>query len=182
MKRNFFLTACMVSIIFCNAQETERKVVRSKNGDKEEFYVLKSDNTIKHGEYEKSSEFSHVIGTYKNGLRDGLWTEYSKGSKFRSRGSYINNERVGVWKFYNWEGELEQEYNFTTKELISDILLEGMKQRSFRVIKGTDTTFTELERPPIYLTGKTRMQTALMKGSQIGIILRLTRASGNIIV
>jgi antitoxin component YwqK of YwqJK toxin-antitoxin module len=136
------LTLFISSIILvgiCQAQETERKVVRAKNGDKEEFYVLKSDNNIRHGEYEKKGYFSHVIGTYKNGMRDGLWTEYSNGSKLRSKGTYANNERIGVWKFYSWEGELEQEYDFTTRELLSDHLLEGMKTRRFKVVKGTDT-------------------------------------------
>ncbi|RYZ25169.1 MAG: hypothetical protein EOO10_18975 [Chitinophagaceae bacterium] len=170
------------SLNFCYGQETERKVIRSKNGDKEEFFVLKSDNSIKHGEYEKKGNYSHVIGSYKNGLRDGMWTEYSTGSRLRSKGSYVNNERVGLWKFYSWEGELEQEYNFSTKELISDNLLDGMKARKFSVIKGNDTLLTLLERPPLYITGKTRMQSALTKGSQIGIILRLTQVSGNVVV
>jgi len=172
----------LLLVIHLNAQETERKVIRSKNGGKEEFYVLKSDNNIKHGSYERKSEFSRIIGEYKNGLKEGMWTEYSKGSRLRSRGAYNNNEQTGIWKFYNWEGELEQEYNFTTKELVSDILLEATKERLFKVLRGADTIFTAVERPPLYIGGKTKMQSALMRGSQIAILLRLTRASGKVII
>jgi hypothetical protein len=182
MTRQVLLVFFSIALSFCHAQEIERKVKYSKNGDKETFYVLKSDNNVLHGSYEKKGAFSHVTGTYKNGLKDGLWTEFSTKSKLRSRGAYANNVRVGIWKFYNWEGELEQEFNFTTNELVSDNLLEVLKERKFKIIKGTDTLFTFLERPPVYITGKTRMQSALTKGSQIGIILRLTQASGNVIV
>ncbi|HVG15990.1 MAG TPA: energy transducer TonB [Chitinophagaceae bacterium] len=176
------ISVLFLTITVCHAQETERKVKRSKNGDKEEFYVLKSDNDVMHGSYEKKGNNSSVSGTYKNGLKDGVWTEFSKGSRLRSRGKYLNNEQVGLWKFYNWEGELEQEYDFSTRQLLSDFLLASMKERKFRVIKGSDTIVTFLERPPIYLTGKTRMQSALTKGSQIGLILMLTKASGKVIV
>jgi len=182
MKRLLALATFFACLNFTYGQETERKVKRSQNGDKEEFYVLKSDNNILHGSYEKKGSYTSVSGMYKNGLRDGLWTEHSTGNKLRSRGMYNENIRVGIWKFYNWEGELEQEYDFTTKELISDQLLEGMKARKFKVIKGSDTIATLLERPPVYLTGKSRMQSALTKGSQIGILLRLTQASGNVVV
>ena len=164
------------------AQETERKVVYAKNGDKEEFYVLKSDNNVRHGSYEKKASFSHVIGNYNNGLKDGVWTEFSSGSKLRSRGAYRNDVRIGLWKFYNWEGELEHEFDFSKNELVSDVLLEGMKARKFKVIKGADTILTYLERPPVYITGKTKMQSALTKGSQIALILRLTQASGNVVI
>jgi len=181
MKTNLLLFFLLFSFL-CFAQETERKVKYAKNGDKEEFFVLKSDNNVMHGSYEKKGSFSHVLGTYNNGLKDDVWTEFSTGSKLRSRGRYLNNERVGLWKFYNWEGELEQEYNFSTKELVSDNLLNGMKDRRFRVIKGNDTISIFLERPPVYITGKTKMQSALTKGSQIAIILRLTQASGNVII
>ena len=171
-----------ISVITC-AQETIRKVNRLPNGDKEEFYVLKSDHKIMHGNYEKKGSFSHVTGTYDNGLKDGLWTEFSTGSKLRSTGVYSKNERVGDWKFYDWEGELEQEFNFTGNELIYDRLVEGMKARKFKVIKGADTLISFLERPPVYITGKTKMQSALTKGqgATLALILR-SGASGDVVV
>ena len=172
----------LLSVTGIYAQETERKKNRLKNGDVEEFFVLKSDNSVRHGSYERKGEFNRTIGEYKNGLKEGMWTEYSKGSRLRSRGAFTNNVQTGVWKFYNWEGELEQEYNFTTKELVSDILLEATKERAFKVLRGSDTIFTVVERPPLFIGGKSRMQSALMRGSQIAILFRLTQASGKIIV
>lgn len=182
MKKLFALTVLFALMRICDAQETVGKVKYSKNGDKEIFSVLKSDNNVLHGSYEKKGNYSSVTGTYKNGLKDGLWTEYSTGSRLRSQGVYVNDVRVDLWKFYNWQGELEQEFNFTTKELVSDNLLEGMKQRKFKIIKGNDTLVGFLERPPVFIGGKTKMQSALTKGSQIATILRLTQASGNVVV
>lgn len=177
-----FATLLILSVNNLAAQDIERKVVRSKNGNKEEYYVLKSDENILHGSYERKGPESQIIGEYNNGKKVGIWTEYSSGNKLRSRGEYADNARVGLWKFYNWEGELEQEFNFTTKELVSDNLLESLKSKRFAVIKGMDTVAMLLERPPLYITGKTRMQSALTKGSQIALILRLTRATGNVVV
>jgi protein TonB len=167
-----------------NAQETVRKVNRLANGDKEEFYVLKSDHKILHGNYEKTGSFSRVTGTYNNGLKEGAWTEFSTGTRLRSVGDYSKNERVGIWKFYDLEGELEQEFNFSTNELIYDRMLESMKARKFKVIKGDDTLLAFLERPPVYITGKTKMQSALTKGKGpvLALLFRVGGASGNVVV
>jgi antitoxin component YwqK of YwqJK toxin-antitoxin module len=182
MRKIPLLTFLLITTVLCKAQETERKVKYSKNGDKEEFYVLKSDNNVLHGSYEKKGSYSSVTGTYNNGHKNGVWTEFSTGSKLRSRGSYDNDVRVGLWKFYDWSGELEQEFDFSTRQLISDNLLEGMKKRKYKVIRGADTPFTFLERPPLYIGGKTKMQSALTKGSKISYLLQLTKATGNVII
>jgi len=62
---------------------------------KEVYYVLKSDKNVRHGEY----------------LRYGL----NKG--IGEKGRYDMNQRVGIWEFYNSEGELEQKYNYTDRKV-----------------------------------------------------------------
>ena len=180
--KNILFFSLLILPALSPAQEIVKKVNRLNNGDKEEFYVLKSDKKILHGPYEKKGQFSHVTGTYNNGLKEGTWTEFSTGDKLRSTGTYLKNERVGLWKFYNWEGILEQEFDFTTKELIYDKLLASMKEREFKVIKGTDTISVFLERPPVYITGKTRMQSALTKGSLLSEIFKMGTDPGNVII
>ena len=182
MKNVKFLFSLLLLSSLSYAQETVRKINRLQNGDKEEFYVLRSDKKIMHGAYEKKGSFSHVTGNYNNGLKDGTWTEFLPGDKLRSVGAYSKNERVGLWKFYTWEGVLEQEFDFTKRELIYDRLLENMKARKFNVINGADTINTFLERPPVYITGKTRMQSALTKGTSPAQVFRLGMVSGNVII
>lgn len=55
-----------------------------------EYYVLKSDEKIKEGTYKK----------------------ISKGTVITS-GEYHNNERVGIWKVYDYKGEVDVEINYT---------------------------------------------------------------------
>ena len=49
MKWLLALATFLACLNFTYGQETERKVKRSQNGDKEEFHVLKTNNNISGG-------------------------------------------------------------------------------------------------------------------------------------
>jgi periplasmic protein TonB len=164
----------------CVAQETTRIVNNSQNGDHEEYYVLSSDKKIRQGSYERKTAFYHVEGFYADGKKEGMWTEYSKRSRLLSRGKYSKGERVGLWKFYNEDGELEQEFDFDNKKMVSDNLLSALKEKVFLVYKGGDSLSTLLDMPPLYIGGKTKMQLALSKNSNLPLIAMLTKTIGKI--
>jgi TonB family protein len=178
MKEVLFLLF-MVSVKLCCAQETSRKIIYSKNGDREIYYVLASNNKLRHGSYEKKVGQARLEGHYTNGKKDGIWTEYSKKNRLKSVGRYVNDEPVGLWKFYDWSGELEQEYDFGTGELVSDVLLPDLKERPFKIIKGADTLYSVLERPPVYIGGKTNMQSDMMRNYRMPLVL-LAKLSGSV--
>jgi len=77
-------------------QDTKKKTVSNDYPPfKETFYVLKSDQETKHGEYKK---------TY-----GGLSV----------KGQFNNNKKIGVWEYYDRSGQLEQKIDFSTNKVIS---------------------------------------------------------------
>jgi periplasmic protein TonB len=60
---------------------------------KEVFYVLEADNTVKTGAYKK----------------------YFSNNQVAEQGQHEANQRVGTWHYYNLQGGMEQQYNWTSK-------------------------------------------------------------------
>ncbi len=137
------------------AQETKKIIFspdfRAKD-TKEIFYVLKSDTFYKQGLYQKITNKNVVIinGYYINDQKDSLWTEFNFEGKIKlSEGNYHKNKKVNVWEFYNLKGELEQKYDFTKNEIV----FFKKEEKEYKVIIGTDTIKTKLERQPLYIGG-----------------------------
>ncbi|MGD1958877.1 MAG: TonB family protein [Fulvivirga sp.] len=78
------------------AQKTKKITVKSDYPlFKETFYVLKSDETVKNGEYKKE-------------IRGSLL----------KKGNYQNNKRTGVWEYYNLNKELMHKINLDDSALV----------------------------------------------------------------
>lgn len=123
---------------FIFAQKTKK--VRDKENDAI-YYVLKSDEATKHGEY-KLISYNNVVlakGYYKYGVQDS------------------------IWEYYDLEGKLVQKYDFTKKELIYYFLPEEEKSKKYKVINGAESIETTLSRPPLYLGGKDNLTFNLVK-------------------
>jgi antitoxin component YwqK of YwqJK toxin-antitoxin module len=93
------------------AQQT-RIITKQTNGYNEEYTVLKSDKSIRHGSYVKYRKpfNTYVIlesGNYSNGQKDGLWQTFTDGSpsgvarnSIREKGIYVNGKKNGTWTYY----------------------------------------------------------------------------------
>jgi antitoxin component YwqK of YwqJK toxin-antitoxin module len=57
------------------------------------------------------------IQTYKNGKRHGAVVVYHPNGALNYSGDYQDDERIGIWKFYNEAGELIKTENFTEKQI-----------------------------------------------------------------
>ena len=74
---------------------------RLKDKKEEHFYV----NGKKEGhsiEWYVDGKISHE-GNYKDDLKEGLWTEFSREGQ-KSIGQYINDKKEGEWKWYDPNG------------------------------------------------------------------------------
>jgi hypothetical protein len=142
---------------FLFAQET--KLVTRKHKDhttKEVFYVLKSRKSVKQGNYQLLGYQNAVLinGYYNLGLKDSIWTEhYWGGTKMKSKGAYSSDKKIGVWEYYDFNGELEQQYDYSGSKLIFASNIELQKDKMFTVINGNDTIETKLDHGPIYIGG-----------------------------
>ena len=158
-KTILILLATLPTLVF--GQETKKVTVESsRTATKEVYFVLLSDGKTKEGSYQKLGYKDAVLinGSYKSGLKDGMWTMYRWGGKIKtSQGTYSEDKRIGVWEFYNYKGEVEQKYDFTKNEIVDFKLDDKEKKKEYRIIKGTDTTKVILDRPPIYIGGSISM-------------------------
>jgi hypothetical protein len=169
MKKIIYLLSLFPAITL--AQETVNKK-STENGVSEEYYVLKSHKKIKHGSYQKigAGDYPLVQGYYKNNIKDSAWVEYWMPLIIKSKGNYVNNQREGIWEFYNRLGILEQKYDFTKKELVYDHSIEKYKEKLYKVVEGRDTIETKLQTPPLYIGGSTRLQSAVGKGFRVPVL------------
>ncbi len=123
----FFTLICFGSF----SQETKKVV--SKNGNiKEVYYVLKSDNDIKHGEYTKN----------------GLWNT-------KEKGQYELNKKVGIWEFYGSNGELEQKFNYSENKV--EFNVPSKNRLEFFTEQDGVLSTAKLDGFPVFIGGTSKM-------------------------
>ena len=127
-------------------------------GIKEKYHVLESDKNIKEGAYTAytiSDDKLICKGYYKNNLKDSIWNYYSRLNKLAEFGKYLNGEKVGVWNAYDSNDDLEVQFDYTNKKLLTyNRSKSDTANRQYYVINGNDTLKTFLSRPPIFLDGE----------------------------
>jgi protein TonB len=164
LKKSIFIISFIPTILF--GQETKKVTIENENPkSKEVYYVLKSNKSIRHGNFQKFNfnDALQINGYYKNGHKDSIWTEFRWDGKYKkSIGSYFEDKKVGVWEFYNFKGEQEQKYDFTKNEIIFFKLDDKEKIKEYRVINGSDSIKTILDRPPLYIGGSLTMAETLV--------------------
>jgi protein TonB len=96
--RKWILCLLGFATAYGHAQEKLTRVVDNDKASKltEIYYVQKSENAVKQGEYT-------LIGFDK---------------KVYVSGKYVNNQRTGVWKFYGNSGELTRQFDFDKDSLV----------------------------------------------------------------
>jgi protein TonB len=138
-------------------KETKRKLILSTNPDiKELFYVLKSDPEIRHGTYKMTFKDRTIVeGYYTNGLRDSIWNQYDEHGKLKMTGNFSNDKRIGSWKFFDNLKNLEQEIDYTNHAVL--FYKTKFAQYPFKIIDGSDTLVSVLDRPPLFIGGSSRV-------------------------
>jgi protein TonB len=156
MKKIILSLICVIPFVV-SGKETKKVVIEYiYPAYKEIFYVLKSDSTVKHGPYRMVLSGKILIdGSYKMGMKDSLWIQQNEKGKLRFRGFYAENRRVGIWEFNDEKGEPEQKLDFTNNQII--LYRSKLIGHTFRLHSGTDSTYSLLDRPPLYLGGMSRI-------------------------
>ena len=187
MCKNFIvLILGLICFGFSADAQTKSVVVESKDTNlKEKYYVLKSDNTIKQGEYAAYSLFWGGLlfeGFYDHNKKDSLWKYYGFGQKLGESGYYKDDNKTGVWTAYDYDGQLQVKYDFTNQKLIFYKPSEKDTAKMFYVINGTDTVKKLLEQPPIYLDGGARFSRTLVSQLKYPAVARENNVSGKVII
>jgi TonB family protein len=107
-------------------QELKRIVKKFEHSDQisEIYFVLKSDKTVKHGEfvsYFRCSENDEVLlkngvknredfikqkGYYTGGKKEGVWVEFENKTDMDS-GKYSDGKRIGIWNSYKGKDKVK---------------------------------------------------------------------------
>lgn len=151
------MTLCLLSF----GQEVVKMEKNTRYG-RATFYVLKSDMTTKHGEYNITSnsivqgndgKTLIIEGNYSNGKKDGFWTKkyFASRGKIQSQGNYKNDIQVGKWAFHEFNGEIVQEYDFDNHELL--MTNECETEDDYEVYIEGKFQISKLDCPPSYIGG-----------------------------
>jgi antitoxin component YwqK of YwqJK toxin-antitoxin module len=68
-----------------------------------------------HSNGQKSDE-----GTYKNGKKDGLWTQWHSNGQKSDEGTYKNGKKDGLWTEWHFTGSIYSEKTYRDGELIDE--------------------------------------------------------------
>jgi len=163
-------------------KETKKKLMLSTNPDfKEVFYVLKSDPEIRHGSYKMTFRDKTILeGYYANGLRDSLWNLYDIHGKLKMCGNYSKDNRVGSWKFFDKFKNIEQEIDYTNQTVL--FYKTKFSQYPFKLIDGSDTLVSILERPPLYIGGSSRIDEFIAEEIVIPLHKSTDKVEGTVFV
>jgi TonB family protein len=127
--------------LILHGQQT--KLIKNKENS-EEYYVLKSDNSIRYGDYRKFGPKNSLLikGHYTNGLKDS------------------------IWELYNSNGEIFQKIDVSKNDLVYVKIEDSEKDNLFKLINGNDKSLVALDRPPVYLGGNENFLYELAKNLQ----------------
>ncbi|MDX5321665.1 MAG: TonB family protein [Bacteroidota bacterium] len=177
----FFLLLVPFSL---SAQKTKKVKVTNKALNTIEIYrVLKSDQSIKHGPYTRKNLKKKTLeqGYYVQGVKEGEWMTFDIYSyNLASKGQYKNDEPVGVWNYYDFKGDLVQQINLETGELIlggPTAPIAPMKK-----IKDGDTTEVLLDHYPIYLGGEATLMYHVSNTLEYPPLARENNIQGRVVV
>jgi hypothetical protein len=113
--------AIMPLLVWSQEKGTKKFINKDSLNYDEEYYVMKKDPSVKHGEYKKMTKkgIAFEKGYFKNGKRDGKWTIKMQGdSRFYAKGSYAAGKKVGQWTYY-YDSQVDQVYDHTANKVIS---------------------------------------------------------------
>lgn len=99
----------------------------------------------------------------------------------QKKGQYEMNQKVGVWEFYNLNGELEQKYNYSTGELLfnEDKSLLFVSQK---VVKEGIVSALFPEQSPILIGGSSLFVRHIMANLKYPIEARDKNIQGKVLV
>jgi TonB family protein len=121
MKSNIIFILTSLISLSCLAQEPKLKKVSTKSAFEliaEDYTVLKSDETVKHGLYiQNYKKVKLVEGNYTYGKKHGVWHYYDYLGKRNFEGPYVHDVKHGLWTYeLNGNKSAEIYYNNGTTD------------------------------------------------------------------
>ena len=89
-----------------------------------------------------------------------------------------------LWEFYKFNDSIEQRYDYTNNELLYYVIDDTTRNREYKVIVGSDTIKTKLDRPPDFIGGNAGIYREYFWGSGFTYprSARKKKVSGTVVV
>ena len=148
------------AVLFCefieaNSQELKKIVVKNKDPFSiEEYHVLKSDKSIKHGEYIRKREKNKISekGYYKNNLMDSTWIYYfGNGIDTSVIKHFKNNEPIGQIISYKSKNKIEYIYDCSKNDVIKYNWYDA--SNVFPILVDGKWVNDSVDSPPLIISG-----------------------------
>jgi hypothetical protein len=143
------------------------KTIQNENPPyKEEYYVLKSDTSIKHGSYNKYAFPKQIVtsGFYKNGKKDSIWTDYNRETNAPiNKGAFFNGQKKGVWEYNFPNGELALKFDHSLAKNIFCKNCSDTNSKKVLVLKDTGFVFQTAQREPFFNGDSKQLNIFLLK-------------------
>lgn len=160
MNRIYFSSLSLTVLILFSfnnlySQETKKVAISREN---EEYFVLKSDKKIRHGEYKKIHPYKPKIPIIT--------------------GQYENNKKVGVWDYFDLNGNITQRFDYTNGQPLAyqTYSILGIS----KVLSGE--SIERLSCPPLYLDGERVLFEWIAKSVKYPAEATKTRTTGTVLV
>ncbi|MFC0879004.1 hypothetical protein ACE01N_20585, partial [Saccharicrinis sp. FJH2] len=135
-----------------------KKKSENKREGKAQYYVLASNDTIKHGDYKiKAYSGKRILleGTYNFNKKTGLWKEQYYGKFYKgpkATGFYKDDNKVGEWCYFGYKGDTVQIYNWSADSLIY-FKPSDFDNKEYIVIDSSIEQKVKLDIPPTCVGG-----------------------------
>ncbi|MBO9204895.1 MULTISPECIES: energy transducer TonB [Niastella] len=103
------------------SQQTEEIVETGEkyNNERKVYSVLKENRTVKQGLYQHYLNGNVVLsGYYIMDKKDSTWQRHTSRGLLMSWKSYAENKRTGIWTFFDYDGKITLQYDFSKNEFI----------------------------------------------------------------
>ncbi|GHA69250.1 energy transducer TonB [Pontibacter akesuensis] len=122
----------------------------------EEFHVLRSDGTIKHGPYS------------------------IKGRAWSAKGSYTMGRMSGTWTFYDFKGQPDHTYNFDNSTIT--YLQPDTGSFDIPVYTGEQFVTTKVDSKPLFFGGNPRMYGWIGQNARFPAVAQRNNQSGTVVI
>ncbi|XWW46053.1 hypothetical protein JYG30_00915 [Fibrella sp. USSR17] len=142
--RQFFLFVLFLLPALAGAQAT-KMIKKGSPYFREQFEVLADDRSVREGVYKKFS-------LERNSLLE--------------EGQYAANQRVGVWTFYDGNGNPELEYDYSLKK-VNSMNRKHFAESVAQVMVGDSVRQIFLDRGPVYLASSVQVYSTMAREARI---------------
>ena len=151
MKSILLALICLLTFINVHSQVKEITIKNKDFKITEKLSVLKSDKKIRHGSYEK---YLYISNFNKNILLE--------------KGQYDNNKKVGIWTYYELNGDTTLQYCFDNDSIL--------------IYNGSRVDGLKKNRPLLYLGSRIEIKFISLYGIVMPVEGYKTGLSGEVIV